>query len=244
MGEAFKNFFVSLWNGFKKDIIYIALIIVMVCWAITSMRACTNQVNENKLLEYNIEALSSEAEQYKGKNGELIEKQQILIGDMNTLKIANEDLYKRLKSMEVKNAEQALRIEGLIRNPRRDTIWQVNNDTIYIDRNINITRNFDFSNRFRTLNGNVFVRDGNLGLNIENDIISFDYTAAFKDGQLYISSDNPYVQYNNITGIQVPKQRKKRWNLGIYGGFGVHYDISSKKFGYGPQIGAGISVGF
>lgn len=244
MGEAFKNFFVSLWNGFKKDIIYIALIIVMVCWAITSMRACTNQVNENKLLEHNIEALSSEAEQYKGKNGELVYQQQILIGDMNTLKIANEDLYKRLKSMEVKNAEQALRIEGLIRNPRRDTVWQVNNDTIYIDRNINITRNFDFSNRFRTLNGNVFVRDGNLGLNIENDIISFDYTAAFKDGQLYISSDNPYVQYNNITGIQVPKQRKKRWNLGIYGGFGVHYDISSKRFGYGPQIGAGISVGF
>ena len=89
-----------------------------------------------------------------------------------------------------------------------------NNDTIYIDRNINITRNFDFSNKFRTLNGNVFVSDGNLGLNIENDIIRFDYTAAFKDGQLYITSDNPYVQYNNITGIQVPKQRKKRWNIG------------------------------
>lgn len=244
MGEAFKNFFVSLWNGFKKDIIYIALIIVMVCWAITSMRACTNQVNENKLLEHNIEALSSEAEQYKGKNGELVYQQQILIGDMNTLKIANENLYKRIKSMEVKNAEQALRIEGLIRNPQRDTVWQINNDTIYIDRNLNITRNFDFSDKWRTLNGNVFLADGNLGLNIDNDLIKFDYTAVFNDGQLYITSDNPYVQYNNITGIQVPKQRKKRWNLGIYGGFGVHYDISSKKFGYGPQIGAGISVGF
>lgn len=244
MLESIKSFLVSLWNGFKKDIIYIAVIIVMVCWAITSMRACTNQVNENKLLEHNIEAITSEAEQYKGKNGELVEKQQILIGDMNTLKVTNEDLYKRLKSMEVKNAEQALRIEGLIRNPQRDTIWQVNNDTIYIDRNINITRNFDFSNKFRTLNGNVFVSDGNLGLNIENDIIRFDYTAAFKDGQLYITSDNPYVQYNNITGIQVPKQRKKRWNIGIYGGFGIHYDMPSKKFGYGPQLGAGVSVGF
>jgi hypothetical protein len=244
MLEAFKNFFVSLWNGFKKDIIYIAVIIVMVCWAITSMRACTNQVNENKLLEHNIEALSSEAELYKGKNGELVYQQQILIGDMNTLKIANENLYKRIKSMEVKNAEQALRIEGLIRNPQRDTVWQINNDTIYIDRNLNITRNFDFSDKWRTLNGNVFLADGNLGLNIDNDLIKFDYTAVFNDGQLYITSDNPYVQYNNITGIQVPKQRKKRWNLGIYGGFGVHYDISSKKIGYGPQIGAGISVGF
>ena len=94
------------------------------------------------------------------------------------------------------------------------------------------------------LSGDVYIADGNLGLNIDKDIIKFDYTAAFKNGQLYITSDNPYVQYNNITGIQVPKQRKKRWNLGIYGGFGVHYDISSKRFGYGPQIGAGISVGF
>lgn len=244
MLESIKSFLLSLWNGFKKDIIYIAVIIIMVCWAITSMRSCSNQLHQNELLEHNITAITSEAEQYKGKNGELIEKQQILIGDMNALKVANEDLYKRLKSMEVKNAEQALRIEGLIRNPQRDTVWQVNNDTIYIDRNINITRNFDFSDRFRTLNGNVFVSDGNLGLNIENDIIRFDYTAAFKDGQLYITSDNPYVQYNNITGIQVPKQRKKRWNIGLYGGFGVHYDMPSKRFGYGPQIGAGISVGF
>ena len=244
MLESIKSFLLSLWNGFKKDIIYIAVIIIMVCWAITSMRSCSNQLHQNELLEHNITAITSEAEQYKGKNGELIEKQQILIGDMNALKVANEDLYKRLKSMEVKNAEQALRIEGLIRNPQRDTIWQVNNDTIYIDRNINITRNFDFSDKFRTLNGNVFVSDGNLGLNIENDIIRFDYTAAFKDGQLYITSDNPYVQYNNITGIQVPKQRKKRWNIGLYGGFGVHYDMPSKRFGYGPQIGAGVSVGF
>ena len=244
MLESIKSFLLSLWNGFKKDIIYIAVIIIMVCWAITSMRSCSNQLHQNELLEHNITAITSEAEQYKGKNGELIEKQQILIGDMNALKVANEDLYKRLKSMEVKNAEQALRIEGLIRNPQRDTVWQVNNDTIYIDKNINITRNFDFSDRFRTLNGNVFVSDGNLGLNIENDIIRFDYTAAFKDGQFYITSDNPYVQYNNITGIQVPKQRKKRWNIGLYGGFGVHYDMPSKRFGYGPQIGAGVSVGF
>ena len=244
MGEAFKNFFISLWDGFKKDIIYIALIIVMVCWAITSMRSCTNQLQENDRLEHNIEALSIEAEQYKGKNGELIEKQQILLGDMNTLKAVNDDLYKRLKSMEVKNAEQALRIEGLINNPKRDTVWQINNDTVYIDKKVNITKPFDFSDKYRVLQGNVFISDGSLGLNIDKDIIKFDYTAAFKDGQLYITSDNPYVQYNNITGIQVPKQKKKRWTVGIYGGFGVHYNVPTKSFGYGPQIGAGVSVGF
>lgn len=244
MKETVKNFFVSLWNGFKKDIIYIALIIVMVCWAITSMRSCTNQLQENDRLEHNIEALSSVAFEYKGKNDELVKKQQILLGDMNTLKVANEDLYKRLKSMELKNVEQALRIDGLINNPVRDTIWQINNDTIYIDKSVNITRKFDFSDNFRVLQGNVSINNGNMLFQINKDVVKFDYTAAFKDGQLYITSDNPYIQYNNITGIQVPKQKKKRWNIGIYGGFGVHYNIPTKSFGYGPQIGAGISIGF
>lgn len=244
MLEAFKNFFVSLWNGFKKDIIYIAIVIVMICWAITSMKSCSNQLYQNELLVHNIVSITSDAEYYKGKNDELIAKQQILLADMDGLKVANEDLYKRLKSMEIKNAEQALRIEGLINNPKRDTVWHVNNDTIYIDRNINISKQFDFSDKWRTLSGNVFIAEGDLGLNIDKDIIKFDYTAAFKDGQLYITSDNPYVQYNNITGVQQPKQKKKRWTVGIYGGFGVHYDMPSKKFGYGPQLGAGVSVGF
>lgn len=244
MLDSIKSFLISLWNGFKKDIIYIAVIIVMVCWAITSMRSCSKQLQENDRLEHNIEALVSSEEYYKGKNNELIAQQQILIGDMKTLKVANEELYNRIKSMRLKEAEQALRIEGLINNPVRDTIWQVNTDTVYIDRSLNIIRQFDFSDNFRTLAGNVFINDGNLGLKIEKDIIRFDYTAAFNDGQLYITSDNPYVQYNAITGIQLPKRKKKSWNIGLYGGFGVHYDISSRRFGYGPQIGAGVSVGF
>ena len=60
MGEAFKNFFISLWNGFKKDIIYIALIIVMVCWAITSMRSCTNQLHEKEISDQNYKAAANE----------------------------------------------------------------------------------------------------------------------------------------------------------------------------------------
>lgn len=244
MLEAFKNFFVSLWNGFKKDIIYIAVIIVMICWAITSMRSCTNALQENDRLEHNLAAQTDETVFYKGKNDELVAQQQIYIATNKELELLNSDLSKRLKSMEVKNAEQALRIEGLINNPKRDTIWHINNDTIYIDRNINISKPFDFSDKWRTLSGDVYIADGNLGLNIDKDIIKFDYTAAFKDGQLYITSDNPYVQYNNITGIQVPKQKKKRWTLGFYGGFGVHYNIPTKSFGYGPQVGVGVSVGF
>ena len=216
----------------------------MLCWAITSMHSCTNQLRENNQLEHNIEALSTIAFEYKGKNDELVKKQQILLGDMNTLKIANKDLYDRLKSMEVKNAQQALRIEGFINNPLRDTIWQINNDTIYIDKSVNITRKFDFSDKFRVLQGNVSINDGNMLFQINKDIVKFDYTAAFKDGQLYITSDNPYVQYNDIAGIQIPEQKKKRWNIGIYGGFGVHYNIPTKSFGYGPQLGIGVSVGF
>lgn len=244
MWEFTKEFFISLWQNHKKDIIYILVVITMLSWAITSMKSCTDQLQENKRLEHNLIAQTSDIEYYKGKTGELVAQQQIYIANNKELELLNADLSKRLKSMEAKNAEQALRIEGLINNPKRDTVWHINNDTIYIDKSVNITKPFDFSDKYRVLQGNVFISDGNLGLNIDKDIIKFDYTAAFKDGQLYITSDNPYVQYNNITGVQTPKQKKKRWNVGIYGGFGVHYNVPTKSFGYGPQFGAGVSVGF
>ena len=244
MWESTKQFFISLWTNHKKDIIYLAAIIIMICWAISSMKACTNEYQENKRLEHNLIAQTNDIEYYKGKNGELVAQQQIYIATNKELELLNADLSEQLKSMKIQNAEQALRIEGLINNPKRDTVWYVNNDTIYIDKSVNITKSFDFSDQYRVLQGNVFISDGNLGLNIDKDIIKFDYTAAFKDGQLYITSDNPYVQYNNITGVQQPKQKKKRWTVGVYGGFGVHYNIPTKSFGYGPQLGAGVSVGF
>lgn len=239
-----KEFIKTLWDNHKKDIIYLSIVIIMVCWAISSMNACTNQLQESKRLEHNLIAQINDIEYYKGKNEELVAQQQIFIASQKELELLNEDLSNQLKSMKVKNVEQALRIEGLINNPPRDTVWHVNNDTIYIDKSVNITNPFDFSNEYRVLQGNAFISDGNLGLNIDKDIIKFDYTAAFKDGQLYITSDNPYVQYSNITGVQMPKQKKKRWNIGIYGGFGIHYDMPTKSFGYGPQLGGGVSIGF
>lgn len=244
MWESTKEFSISLWQNHKKDIIYILVVIIMLCWAITSMKSCTNQLQENKRLEHNLIAQTSDIKYYKGKTDELIAQQQIYIATNKELELLNDDLSKRLKSMGAKNAEQALRIEGLINNPKRDTIWYINNDTIYIDKSVNITKPFEFSDKYRVLQGNVFISDGNLGLNIDKDIIKFDYTAAFKDGQLYITSDNPHVQYNNITGVQLPKQKKKRWTVGVYGGFGIHYDMPTKSFGYGPQLGVGVSVGF
>lgn len=244
MWESTKEFFVSLWQNHKKDIIYILVVVVMLSWAITSMKSCTNQLQENKRLEHNLIAQTSDIEYYKGKTGELVAQQQIYVATNKELELLNANLSEQLKSMKVKNAEQALRIEGLINNPKRDTVWHINNDTIYIDKSVNITKPFDFSDKYRVLQGNVFISDGNLGLNIDKDIIKFDYIAAFKDGQLYVTSDNPYVQYNNITGVQLPKQKKKRWTVGVYGGFGVHYNVPTKSFGYGPQFGAGVSVGF
>jgi hypothetical protein len=68
----------------------------------------------NKIENKYIISTTNDVGYYKAKNDELVAKQQILLADMDGLKVANEDLYKRLKSLEIKNAEQALRIEGLI----------------------------------------------------------------------------------------------------------------------------------
>ena len=42
----------------------------------------------------------------------------------------------------------------------------------------------------------------------------FDYTVVLKDNKVWLSSSNPYVKYNKITGLTLPTQKQKRWGIG------------------------------
>jgi hypothetical protein len=87
------------------------------------------------------------------------------------------------------------------------------------------------------LTGNFDYHNDSLGVHITKDVTYFDYTGVMdKDSRIYVKSTNPYVKYNEITGFTVPKQKKKRWNVGpsIYGG----YDPINGK----PSAGIAISL--
>ena len=110
--------------------------------------------------------------------------------------------------MKIHNPQQVVYVKTEIVNEVHDTIWTIDdNDSI-------VKKEFDFSNQWRTLNGFVQLKDKDLTLSIKEDKVLVDYVLAIKDNKVYITSDNPYVKYNEIQGITIPKTRKN-FSIGV-----------------------------
>ena len=104
-----------------------------------------------------------------------------------------------------------------------------------------ITKNFEFNNKYRELEGDVTIKDSTMNLNITKDKVFVDYTLAVEDNKVYVKSNNPYVQYNKIQGIQLP-QPKKRWTTLVIGpSIGYGYDLKNGNFG--PSISLSLTYG-
>jgi hypothetical protein len=222
----------ELWSKIKTHAIYILIICLLVGALSTSVNRCSNTSDEYK---HNIEALKDTIKYYQDKNGNLVATKLAFESDIKTLKTLNEDLYNQIDSMKLnpKVVNQIVYVGGEIENPEKDTTYVVNPDTI----DNGFTKDFDFSNNYRVLTGNVDYHNDSLGVHITKDVTYFDYTVVMdKDSRIYVKSTNPYVKYNEITGFTVPKQKKKRWNVGpsIYGG----YDPINGK----PSAGIAISL--
>ena len=114
--------------------------------------------------------------------------------------------------------------DGTIENEIHDTTYVVQHDTLYKG----FTKEFNFNNEYRTLEGLVKYQQDTLGVNITKDIVNFNYNVAMdKNNRIYVTSTNPYVKYNEITGFTVPKQKKKHFSIGPSVNFG--YDPINNK---------------
>ena len=230
----------TLIKKYLKDIIYLLIILILFIISIVSISKCSSNSSNNEVLKHNIECLTDTISYYKDKNGNLVASSTILINDIDLLKKTNEKLYNDMQAMDAKNAELILELKGYIDNDKKDTIYEL--DTVI--SNLHIIKEFNFKNNYRWLNGSILLDSTKLSLNIDKDIVWFDYILAEKDGKVYIKSDNPYVKYNEISGLVIKNKSKKHWNIGIQAGFGVQYSIFNKSINMGPYIGAGISYGF
>jgi hypothetical protein len=227
-----KDLFNALWKKIKTHAIYILIICLLVGFLSVSVNRCSDVSREYK---HNLEALNDTIKYYQDKNGNLVATKLAFESDIKTLKLLNEDLYNQIDSMKLnpKTVTQIITIGGEIENPQQDTAYVVTHDTIYKG----FTKDFDFNNKYRLLEGNVDYHNDSLGIHITKDVMYFDYTLAMdKDARIYVKSTNPYVKYNEISGFTVPKQKTKRWNIGpsINGG----YDIINRNW----SVSAGISV--
>ena len=217
----------------KRILIEVFSVVAFFVFITLSINKCTYYKNVN---DKNIIALTDSVNYYKGKYGNEVAKKTMIETDCKNLQIINDSLYRMIQSMQVKKPDIVIGGSTLIDNGKHDTVYI---PTVTEITSKNIYRKFDFSNQYRELTGNVSYTNDTLGLYIEKDIMQFKYALAIKDNVVYMTSDNPYVKFNSITGLTIPKQKKEnKFGIGpsVFGGY------SNKGFVYG--IGIGLQYNF
>ena len=217
----------------KRILIEVFSVVAFFVFITWSINKCTYYKNVN---DKNIIALTDSVNYYKGKYGNEVAKKTMIETDCKNLQIINDSLYRMIQSMQVKKPDIVIGGSTSIDNGKHDTVYI---PTVTEIASKNIYRKFDFSNQYRELTGNVSYTNDTLGLYIEKDRMQFKYALAVKDNVVYMTSDNPYVKFNSITGLTIPKQKKeKKFGIGpsLFGGY------SNKGFVYG--IGIGLQYNF
>ena len=212
----------------KRILIEVFSVVAFFVFITWSINKCTYYKNVN---DKNIISLTDSVNYYKGKYGNEVAKKTMIETDCKNLQIINDSLYRMIQSMQVKKPDMVIGGSSSIDNGKHDTVWV---PTVTEITSKNIYRKFDFSNQYRELTGNVSYTNDTLELYIEKDIMQFKYALAVKDNVVYMTSDNPYVKFNSITGLKIPKQKKeKKFGIGpsVFGGY------SNKGFVYGIGIG-------
>lgn len=222
----------------KRILIEVFSVVAFFVFITLSINKCTYYKNVN---DKNIIALTDSVKYYKGKYGNEVAKKTMIETDCKNLQNINDSLYRMIQSMQVKKPDMVIGGSTSIDNGKHDTVWVLSASTADVSAtgvteitSKNIYRKFDFSNQYRELTGNVNYTNDTLGLHIEKDRIQFKYALAVKDNAVYMTSDNPYVKFNSITGLTIPKQKKeKKFGIGpsVFGGY------SNKGFVYGVGIG-------
>lgn len=223
----------SFVRNHKRILIEVFSVVAFFVFITLSINKCTYYKNVN---DKNIIALTDSVKYYKGKYGNEVAKKTMIETDCKNLQNINDSLYRMIQSMQVKKPDIVIGGSTSIDNGKHDTIYIPTAAEI---TSKNIYRKFDFSNQYRELIGNVSYTNDTLGLHIEKDIIQFKYALAVKDNAVYMTSDNPYVKFNSITGLTIPKQKKeKKFGIGpsVFGGY------SNRGFVYG--IGIGLQYNF
>lgn len=217
----------------KRILIEVFSVVAFFVFITLSINKCSYYKNVN---DKNIIALTDSVNYYKGKYGNEVAKKTMIETDCKNLQIINDSLYRMVQSMQVKKPDIVIGGSTSIDNGKHDTVYI---PTVTEITSKNIYRKFDFSNQYRELTGNVSYTNDTLGLYIEKDRMQFKYALAVKDNVVYMTSDNPYVKFNSITGLTIPKQKKeKKFGIGpsVFGGY------SNKGFVYG--IGIGLQYNF
>lgn len=197
-----------------------------------SVRQCNNYKHEYSI---NLCAMHDTIHTYKDRYNRLVATTLAYEANIKDLKLLNNDLYNEISALKSKPVT-ATHITTTITHEVHDTTYIIKSS----DMVQGITERFDYSNPYRTLAGTISYHPDTLEMKIDSDKVYVDFTVALDNkNNIHITSNNPYVKYNSISGFILPKQKKKRFSVGPYIGYGI--DISNGK--PNPQVGIGLSYG-
>lgn len=195
---------------------------------------------QNAIYYQNYVAATDSLRTYQLDNGELLVAQKSYILETDELKQKLHISEKEYKDIEKKlnSTIQALTVaQGQV---RIDTITIPGEPIIKSDT---LVSRFAWGDDWLTLRGVTEASPSHSKTTIYNIMTGVPLTVGMtEDYQLFATTPNPYVTFTNITPALnsrlIPK--KKRWSIGLSGGFGVMYGLNAKKFEVGPYIGVGI----
>lgn len=190
-------------------------------------KAAMDSLNVVKLKN---DALMYEKQSYILSESELEERLDISKHEINELK---KELNSSLKY--ISNISGKVNIDTIVMT---DTIRYINDSIQLVD--------FGYYDKWLSLNGTTNIQNGKTETFIYNiDIPIKIQTGLTSDHNIFVKTDNPYINITDIKGAQldVVKQPTKV-SHSIYIGAGLQYGLLHNNIDIGPQVGYGISISF
>jgi hypothetical protein len=196
----------------------------------------TKQISEN-----NIKALTDSVHHYKTIYGNELIIKQGLETEVSDLSKYSSDLekevneYKKTTGTNVKTLIKTVTIASL---PEKDTMFIMPEKVSF-----SLNKKLDFSDKYRTLTGNVIIKDSIFNLHLDKEVVPMNYSVGVDEkNKVFVKTDNPYIKLQEISGFTIPKNKQKKFGLGIQVGYGLNY--SGNSFRLGPTISVGLQYNF
>jgi hypothetical protein len=209
--------------------------------------------NKLDISEQNVVAAYGKVEELTLKNGELIAVRDSHITTINSLENQLNITTKEAKELQRKLNSKIAYISELESQVRVDSIVTIRDSIIYVDNTAKkMIASFHYDDKWMNFNGE---NEFTFGENYECKTTLHNFTmrtplvvGITNDYQIFVKSDNPYVQFTDIEGAVIDKQalrpRKKRFSWGLQFGVGAMYDVWHKQVAVGPYGGLGVEINF
>ena len=203
--------------------------------------------------DQNLLAFRGKLEQVELKNGELLSSRDSYVATINDLEELLGIAKQEVRDMQRQLNSKIAYISELESNVRIDSVVTVRDSIIYVDNTAKkMIASFHYDDKWMSFNGE---NEFTFGENYECKTKLHNFTmntplvvGLTNDYQIFVKSDNPYVNFSSIEGAVIDKQalkpRKQRFGWGLQLGVGAMYDVIDKDVAVGPYAGLGVELNF